>query len=100
MIFGKDRSRSVAVVYVCVNDHRFVNRAIGLQAADRHRNIVDRAESFAMPRVGVMEASAKITSEPIAHGSLRRQNGSARSQPEGLNQLARIRNFQFHDIAE
>src|SRR5215469_8340468 len=83
-ILGKDRSRSVAMMHVSVDDHRFANRAIGLQAADSHRDVVDRAEPFAVPRVGVMKASTKITAEAIPHGCLGRQNRSTGSQPEGL----------------
>ena len=51
---------AVAVVDVGIDDHGFLDEAIGLQAANGHGDVVNGAETFAVIGVSVMEAAAEI----------------------------------------
>src|SRR6202008_2541120 len=84
MILGKDSRGSIALVDVRINNHCLANRPIGLHSSDRHRHVMNSAESLAMAGIGVMKATAKIAPKPILQRRLCRQNRPSGSQPEGL----------------
>ena len=84
LVVAENRGGSVAVVHIGIDDHRFANRAIGLHAANRDSDIVDRAEAFAMIRMRVMEAATDIAAESVAQRRLRRKNRSAGGEPDSF----------------
>ena len=47
----------------------------------------------------MMKSAAQIRTESVAQRRLPSQDRSACGQPDGLNQLLRIRHLQFHDFA-
>jgi hypothetical protein len=52
---------------VAIHDHGTLDDPIALEYPDRYRDIVNRAEPFAMAGEGVMKASSYIEAEPVAN---------------------------------
>ena len=96
---GKDSGRAVAVVNVAVDCHGGANLVVALHAADGDRNVVNHAEALAMVRESVVEAAANIDSDAVFESMVRRQNRSARRQPERLHQLRRVGDLHLHFFA-
>ena len=92
-------SGAIAVMNVGIDDHGFLDGAIGLQAAHGDGDIVDGAETFAVISVGVMEAAAQVRTEAIAERALSSKDGASRSEPDRFGELRRIRDFELHDFA-
>src|ERR1700674_350010 len=86
-IVAKNSSRAIPVVDIGINHECFPNRAIPLKAPYRNSDIVDRAESFPVIGIRVVKATAKIATEAIAQGGLRRQNRATGGQPEGFHEF-------------
>src|SRR6516162_8898025 len=70
-IATKDCRCSVAMMHVRVHDHGLSDGALGLQFADGHGHIVNRAESFSVVGVRMMKAAAQIRSEPVSERGAR-----------------------------
>jgi hypothetical protein len=83
------------VVDVAINRHGGVNLVVPLHAADRHRDVMDHAKAFAVIRESMVETAADIKRHAISEGVVRRQNRTARRQPESLHQLQRVGNLHF-----
>src|SRR5580704_8787601 len=98
-IICKNRRRAISLMHIRIHNHRLSNRPILPQPSNRHRNIMNRAESLAMPRISMMKSAAQIASKPITQSRLPRQNRPARRQPTRLHRLPRKRNLQFHNLA-
>src|SRR5256886_15944561 len=60
---------------------------------------MNRTETFAVPGIRMMKSAAQIRTESVAQRRLPSQDRSTCGQPDGLNQLLRIRHLQFHDFA-
>ena len=54
----KNSRCAIAMVHVRVDYDRFFDRTVGLQLPNRHRHVVNRTESLAVPRMSVMKAAA------------------------------------------
>ena len=50
LIAGEDGRGAVPLVHIRIDDQNSLERAVGLQSADGHGNIVDHAEAFAVAR--------------------------------------------------
>ena len=57
------------------------------------------AETFAVAGKGMVESAAEIYPEAVLQGAARSQDRSARGQPESLDDLLRIREFEAHALA-
>src|SRR5215472_4639367 len=71
---GENRGSSVALMDVAVDRHGGADFVIPLQAADRDSDVVDHAESFAVVREGVMEASANADAYSVLQGLASRED--------------------------
>ena len=65
LVAGEDRGGAVAVVDVAIHHHGAADRAVALQAADRHGDIVDGAESLAVAGEGVVKAAADVEADAV-----------------------------------
>src|SRR6266436_5832306 len=98
-IISKDRRGAVPVMYVRINYDGLLDRSIRLQLSNRDRHIMNGTETFAMPRMRVMESSAEIRTESVAQRRLCRKNASTSGQPDRFDEFFRIGNFQRHHFA-
>src|SRR5580658_2492933 len=95
-IAGKNRGGAVPVMNVGVHNHRGANQLIGLQAADGDGDIVEHAETFAMARERVMEASADVGGAAVNSRVARGKKRASGAKPEGVDGLRARGNFQAH----
>ena len=92
------RGRTVAVVHVAVYDHRALDEAVDLQPADRHGDVVDRAEAFAMAWEGMVKAAAVVVAETVFQGAAAGQDRAAGGEPNGVHHFSGVRNFELNDF--
>src|SRR6266481_1709038 len=98
-VAAKNSRCAVAMVHVGIDDERLADRTIRLEAADADGHIVDGAESFAVIRIGMMESAAEIATEAVTQCRLRGEDRAAGSEPEGFNELWRVRHLKPHFFA-
>ncbi len=65
-IIAKDSGRAIAMMHIRINHDGLANSSIRLQSPYRYGDIVDCAEAFAMVRVSMVKAAAKIRAEAVA----------------------------------
>ena len=70
-----------------------------MQSPDRNGDVVDHAEAFAVAGECVVESAADVESETVLQGAARRENRSARREPEASHRSLGVRNFQSHALA-
>jgi hypothetical protein len=87
------------VVHVAIDRQGSTDRAVFLQAADRHGHIVDHAESLAVVGEGVVKSSADVDGDFVVQAMLRSEDRSAGGKPEGFDEIARVGNFHLHLFA-
>src|SRR5262245_5096479 len=96
-VVAKNVRRAVAMMDVGVHDNRLFDDALRLETADGDSDVMNRAESFAVVGVRMMETSAQVAGKTIAKSQLAGENRTAGGQPHSLHQFRRIRHFQLHD---
>src|SRR5260370_36892689 len=86
-VISKDGRGAVPMMHIRINYNGLFHRAICLQLSNPHSYVVNRAESFAMPGIRMMESPAEIRPKPVATRALPRENRSTRGQPHRFDQL-------------
>ncbi len=98
-IVGEDGGGAVAMVDVGVDDDGFADGGVGLEAADGDGDIVNGAEAFAVAGVGVMKTATDVAGKAIAKCGACGGDGATGGEPEGVNELLGIGDFEFHEFA-
>src|SRR6266699_828388 len=89
-IISKNSRGPVALMHVRIDNNRFFDRTICLQAANRNRDIMNRAKPFAVARIRMVEYAAEISTEPVATRQLAGEERSSGSKPQRINELGRV----------
>src|SRR5262249_33442139 len=97
-IAPENRGSTVAVMYVAIDDHGAADQPVVLQPADGDGDIVDGAETLAVPGEGVMKSAAEIEPDALLQCQACRQNRAAGYQPEGIHHALGIRDFEAQDL--
>jgi len=84
------------MMHIAIHGHGGANHAIFLQSPNGHGHVVDHAESFAVIRGSVVKSAADVETDLVRHTLPRRQDRSAGSQPESIDQIARVGKLHFH----
>src|SRR5215470_10077786 len=98
-VVAKNVRRAVAMMDVGVHDDGLFYDALRLETADSDSDVMNRAESFAVVGVRMMETPAQVAGKAIAKSQLARENRTAGGQPDSLHEFGRIRHFELHDFA-
>ena len=103
----EDECGAVAVVDVQIDDGDALD-AVRLQHADRHRDIVERTEAFAVIREGVVQSAAddelrqlrilSILNASKPHAILRGFDGAADHRPESFDHGRRPRQLELREL--
>src|ERR1035438_4290892 len=89
---------AVAVVDVAIHHHGAADGAVPLYAADGDRDVVKRAEAFAVAGESVMESAAYVEPHARLQRQLRGQDCAAGRQAERLRHLPGVGNLQPQDV--
>jgi len=87
IIVAEDVGSAVAVMDVGVDDDGFFYCGVRLQTSNGYRDVVYRAEAFAVIGVGVVKPASEITGEAIAECELSGEDGAAGGEPDGLGEF-------------
>ena len=84
---------------VAVDGHGGADLVVALQAADGDGDVVDHAEALAVIGEGVVKSAAEADGNFVGQALAGGEDGSTGGEPEGVGQLARVRDLHFHFFA-
>src|SRR5439155_18435731 len=94
-IVAENSGRAVPLVDVQVDHGRPADQPLVLKRADRNRDVVENAKTFAVIRKRVMESAAQVDSDAAARERLPPGKDAApRAQEGGLDELLRVGKLQ------
>src|SRR5580698_5219499 len=71
---SEDGGSTVSLMHIAIDGHRLPNKSALLHDANRDRDVVDHAETFAVIREGVMESAADVHANAVREGSFGGKN--------------------------
>ena len=86
------------MVDIAIHDHGAANEPVALRATNGDGDIVNGAESLAVPWKRVVKTAAEIKPDAFLERQARGQDAAAGRQPESLDHALRIWNFQAQDL--
>src|SRR5437588_7589855 len=84
---------------VAIDGHGASDLALFLHAPNGDRDVMDHAEAFAVVGMSMMKSATDIEGDTISQSTLCGQDGAARSQPKGRDQLLGIGQLQKRYLA-